>query len=66
MKRAIDSGRPAPLWPALRHGGAGVRQCAGQQSGWIVLPAGSGKVDGRWKLYCMVHNIEKLATRYAR
>ena len=22
---------------------------------------GRGKVDGQWKLYCMVHNIEKLA-----
>ncbi len=22
---------------------------------------GKGKVDGQWKLYCLVHNIEKLA-----
>ena len=22
---------------------------------------GKAKVDGQWKLYCMVHNIEKLA-----
>ena len=22
---------------------------------------GKTKVDGQWKLYCMVHNIEKLA-----
>ena len=22
---------------------------------------GRGKVDGQWKLYCMVHNLEKLA-----
>jgi len=28
---------------------------------------GRAKVDGQWKLYCMVHNIEKLANRgYAR
>ena len=28
---------------------------------------GSGKVDGQWKLYCMVQNIEKLAHNgYAR
>jgi len=30
--------------------------------GWIGSPcAGATKVDGQWKLYCLVHNIEKLA-----
>ncbi|MDO8893248.1 MAG: transposase [Sulfurimicrobium sp.] len=28
---------------------------------------GETKVDGQWKLYCMMHNIEKLANHgYAR
>ena len=28
---------------------------------------GKAKVDGQWKLYCMMHNIEKLANHgYAR
>jgi len=28
---------------------------------------GKAKVDGQWKLYCMMHNIEKLANQgYAR
>ena len=28
---------------------------------------GRQKVDGQWKLYCLVHNIEKLANnRYAK
>jgi len=27
---------------------------------------GKTKVDGQWKLYYMMHNIEKLAHRYAR
>lgn len=27
---------------------------------------GRGKVDAQWKLFCLVHNIEKLATlKYA-
>ena len=26
-------------------------------------PAGRAKVDGQWKLYCMVHNIESWPTR---
>lgn len=28
---------------------------------WIDSPEGRAKVDTRWKLYCLVHNIEKLA-----
>ena len=27
---------------------------------------GRAKVDGQWKLYCLVHNIEKLAARVRR
>ena len=27
----------------------------------IFFMSGRTKVDGQWKLYCLVHNIEKLA-----
>jgi hypothetical protein len=36
----------------------------GKGSVALHLPgrAAARKVDGQWKLYCLVHNIEKLAT----
>jgi len=62
MKRAIDSetGRQRygqrfatvePVFGNLRHN-KGLNR---------FTLRGREKVDGQWKLYCLVHNIEKLA-----
>jgi len=62
MKRAIDSERGRqlygrrfatvePVFGNLRHN---------KRLNRFTL-RGQKKVDGQWKLYCMVHNIEKLA-----
>lgn len=62
MKRAIDTpegraqygrrcGTVEPVFANLRHNKRLDRFTLG----------GRTKVDGQWKLYCMVHNIEKLA-----
>ena len=62
MKRRIDSGEGKrmiaarfatvePVFGNLRHNKRLTR----------FTLRGKGKVDGQWKLYCMVHNIEKLA-----
>jgi hypothetical protein len=62
MKRAIDSERGSgPVWRTLRHGGAGVWQHPPQQGAGSLHLRGQRKVDTQWKLYCLVHNIEKLA-----
>lgn len=62
MKRALDSGRGRalygrrfatvePVFGNIRHN---------KRLNRFTL-RGQRKVDGQWKLYCMVHNIEKLA-----
>ena len=62
MKRAIDSARGRqlygrrfatvePVFGNLRHN---------KRLNRFTL-RGQKKVDGQWKLYCLVHNIEKLA-----
>lgn len=61
MKRRIDSGqgkrmigarfaKVEPVFGNLRHN---------KRLNRFTL-RGRTKVDGQWKLYCMVHNIEKL------
>src|SRR5262249_26348452 len=47
--------------PTLCHGGAGVWKRTRQQEDEPLYLAREKKVDGQWKLYCMVQNIEKLA-----
>jgi hypothetical protein len=68
MKRALDSPRGRelygrrigivePVFANLRHNKRLTR----------FTLRGQRKVDTQWKLYCMVHNIEKLAHhRYAQ
>ena len=54
--------RPPPLRAALCHRGAGVRQHPAQQAARpLHAYEDDAKVDTQWKLFCLVHNIEKLA-----
>ncbi|HEX2531155.1 MAG TPA: hypothetical protein VHK70_06745 [Burkholderiaceae bacterium] len=47
---------------ALWHRGAGVRQPKAQHKQWNRFTLrGCSKVDVQWKLFCLVHHIEKLA-----
>jgi hypothetical protein len=46
---------------ALCHRGAGVCQYPGQQAAGPLTLRGRQKVDTQWKLFCLLHNIEKLA-----
>lgn len=70
MKRAIDSehgrklygGRFATVEPVF----VNLRHNDRRKSPWDkrlnrFTLRGRKKVDGQWKLYCLVHNIEKLA-----
>ena len=62
MKRRMDSaqGKPMITWRF-----ATVEPVFGNTRGNKRLDRftlrGRKKVDGQWKLYCLVHNIEKLA-----
>ena len=62
MKRRIDSAEGSgPVRPAIRHGRAGVWESLLNKGLTRFTLRGRAKVDGQWKLYCLVHNIEKLA-----
>jgi hypothetical protein len=66
LHRAHEAGdrfgtRTSPVWRTLRHGGTGVRQHPLQQGAGSLHLRGQKKVDTQWKLFCLVHNIEKLA-----
>ena len=52
LSQAISSEKVGvPLWGNIRHN---------KQLNRFTL-RGQRKVDAQWKLYCLVHNIEKLA-----
>ena len=62
MKQRIDfADGSGTLRAALCDGGAGVCERAIQQRARSLHAAREDQVDGQWKLFWLVHNIEKLA-----
>ena len=51
---------------AHRHGGAGVSNIRHHKRMSRFTLRGKAKVSTQWQLYCLVHNIEKIAMKAMR